>query len=330
MQFRFAIKSLVHGAVELSGRPERRRRKLQGDLFILTFHSFSSRKNQTAYGSLPIGRFEQQIQFLKRAFEVVSLEEGLVNLGRRRANAKPQLAITIDDGFRDNYDLAWPLLQQYSVPATIFLATDFIDSGRPPWPTQINEIFSQTTSWMMEWPFRENIKNLGGRAAAKQRLKNDWSRLVPKARFLELAKLRKHLGVPNRSLHSALTWAQVREMQNGGIKFGSHTVYHSILPAVPLLTMERELLDSKHRIESELQEPCQLFAYPNGDHNESSRNALETLGYKAAVTQDSGSNGYLSHSLALKRIEVPFNDPMPSFRARSSLALVRRKSGGLS
>jgi peptidoglycan/xylan/chitin deacetylase (PgdA/CDA1 family) len=173
----------------------------------------------------------------------------------------------------------------------------------------------------MHSPFPANLKPFGARPAIAMRLKELWCPLAPDERFAKLAALRRHLRVDEETRYPPLTWRQIREMREGGIRFGSHTVYHSILPKVDQKVVAFELRDSKRRLESVLQESCALFAYPDGKHNELSTAVVKSSGYKSAVTQDFGCNQNTKSRLLLKRIEIPFNDPMPSFRGRVSLAL---------
>lgn len=320
-KLRFVAKSLIHGAIEWSGRPRRQRQHLRGSLIILTYHSFCTDWPSGLFNSLPIDRFERQIRFLRENFKLVSLAQGLAYLQQERSDDQPWVAITIDDGFRDNYTHAWPVLRRYGVPATIFLATDFIDTGRPPWPTQLVEIIERTQMGVIEAPFKADIKGLAARVVIAQQLKKEWSPLPPGERFKRLTDLRRHLRVDEVPRNLPLTWGQVQEMQSDGVCFGSHTVYHSILSKMDQAVLAQELQDSKHRLETELQEPCVLFAYPDGKHNGLSRAALAAYGYQAAVTQDFGCNQDAKELLELKRIEIPFNDPMPSFRGRVSLVL---------
>lgn len=320
-RWRFAVKSLVHGAIDWSGRPRRCRQQLRGKLIILTYHSFCTDWPRGLFNSLPIHRFERQVQFLKEQFKLVSLEQGVECLQQGVIDDKPWVAITIDDGFRDNYAHAWPVLQRYGVPATIFLATDFIDNNRPPWPTQLVEILERTPVRVMEAPFRADLKNLADRSLVARQLKKDWSPLPPLERFERLAALRKHLKVNEETHYPALTWDQVREMRKTGIHFGSHTVYHSILPAISDQIAKEEIRNSRQRLENELQEPCQIFAYPDGKYSDIVKNILVAQKFWLAMSQDSGINVKDSDLLVQKRIEIPFHDPMSSFRCRSSYAL---------
>lgn len=318
--FRFLAKSLIHGALEWTGGPHRRRQQLGGSLIVLTYHSFCTEWPSGLFNSLPVHLFEKQLQFLKWNFEVVTLEQGIANIQSGIAGEKPFIALTIDDGFLDNYTHAWPLLKLYAVPATIFLATDFLDTGQPPWPTQLVEVLERTERLEMSCPISAKIITRSQKSAVVRRLMQMWRSLSPAERSLQLSELRKHLEVKAGHYNKALSWTQVREMHRNGIVFGSHTVYHSILPNVDTEVAARELVDSKKRLEEELLAPCNLFAYPDGKHDVRTNQLVKATGFIAAVTQDWGHNIDLTDPLRINRIEIPYHDPMPTFRKRVSLA----------
>ena len=320
-RFRFFAKSLVHGAINWSGRSSRQRERLRGQLIILTYHSFCTNWLHGLFPSLPINRFEQQLRFLQTNFKLVSLQQGMGYLQQGHTDEKPWLAVTIDDGFQDNYTHAWPVLQRYGVPATIFVATDFVDSGRLPWPTQLVEILERTPSKKMVFPFKADIGDLVTRSTIVKQLKRELSSLRPEKRFMEIAALRRHLQVKDQARYPPLTWQQIREMRSSGISFGSHTVFHSILPVSDDDVCAAEIRDSKNRIEEELQEPCLSFAYPNGNHGVREKELLESEGYRIALTQDFGVNETKTDPFSLSRIEVPYHDPLSTFRARVSCCL---------
>jgi len=319
--FKYAAKTLLHGALDFSGAPRRRRHELRGHLIVLTYHSFGDGQTRGLLGSLPVQQFERHLHFLKAHFELVSLEKGLENIGFGLVRDKPFLALTIDDGFEDNYTFAWPLLKRHGIPATVFLATDFVDSGRPPWPTQIAEILDRTALNAMSFPFPARIGNVVEKLSARRALQRQWAILPPAERLRNLDALRAHLRVPAGTKYRGLTWGQIREMHEHGVRFGSHTVFHSYLPSSSDVVVREELGSSKSRIERELREPCRLFAYPDGAFDDRSIEAARVAGFEAAVTQVKGSNVAATSSYTLRRIEVPFHDPFATFRCRSALAL---------
>lgn len=318
---KYAAKTLLHGGLDFSGAPRRRRHELRGHLIVLTYHSFGGDRPRGLFGSLPIQQFERHLRFLEAHFELVSLEKGLENIRSGLVWDKPFLALTIDDGFEDNYTLAWPLLKRYGIPATIFLATDFIDSGRPPWPTQIAEILDRTSLNAMSFPFRARLGSVVEKLSTRRALQRQWATLPPTERLLNLDALRAHLRVPDDTTYRGLSWGQIREMHEHGTRFGSHTVFHSYLPSSSDIVVREELSCSKRRIEGELREPCRLFAFPDGAFDVRSIEAVRVAGFEAAVTQVKGSNVGAISPYTLHRVEVPCHDPFATFRCRSALAL---------
>ena len=147
-----------------------------------------------------------------------------------------------------------------------------------------------------------------------------WRGYSPPQRNLLVDELRTHLGVPEGTRYPPLTWDQVRCMNGSGMTFGSHTVHHSMLPAVDRVTAEEELRASRQRLEQELGSPCVLLAYPDGRHSAGVEGLVASAGFRAAVTQDWGANGHDTDPLQLRRVEVPYHDPLPTCRVRASLA----------
>jgi len=319
MRIRSVAKEIIYNSLHFAGLTHIARQKQINRLIILTYHSFAEKKAMPLLNAMPISRFEKQIGFLKKNYRLVSLEEGIQRLKVGESDSNPMAAITIDDGFEDNYSLMFNVAKKHQIPAAIFIATDFIDSGRPPWPTQIVEILAQTKFQVTEYPIKLPLNSLLKRAEAIQILMDIWKHLPGEERFLFIEELRKHLKVGNAYLTKALTWAQIAEMSQHNISFGSHTAYHSILPAVSESAAMQELDISKRRLETQLGKPCTLFSYPNGDWDERSRELVRQAGYSASVTQQCGMNSTEFHPHSLKRIEVPYNETLGTFACRSSL-----------
>jgi peptidoglycan/xylan/chitin deacetylase (PgdA/CDA1 family) len=125
-------------------------------------------------------------------------------------------------------------------------------------------------------------------------------------RKTRLCEVLRQIGAPDSAERSGrmLTWEQVREMKKGGIEFGGHTVTH---PFVSRLTSEEaqwEMAECKRRIEDELQDHVDYFAYPNGreeDFGQWNKQVLATAGYKAAMTTIWGLNDASTDPMELRR-----------------------------
>lgn len=320
-QLRYLAKMFCHGALGWMGVYARARRNLTGRLVILTYHSFCERPSSSVNFSQPLALFRRQMVFLKKNYQLVSLAEAWRRLRAGESTWPPLAAVTMDDGFADNYQFAFPLLKELSIPATIFLVTDFIDNKRMPWPTRLCALLDATTREQMEFPFTAAIAKRQEKIAVLQRLKYWLAPLPPLERFARLDELAAHLAVRQEQMVMPLSWPQIREMRDAGIAFGSHSQFHSILPQMNVRIRRDELERSKARIEAELTEECSIFAYPNGDHDERVRQDVAACGYRLAVTQDLGENSTASPPLALRRVEIPYHDPFASFPGRVSLRL---------
>lgn len=308
---KYIAKMVVHGVRASAIRIERC--MSQPTLSVFTYHSFCIGKTPLGFPSLSVAMFDRQIEYLKKSYRLVSLSEGLRSLEVGNSH-QPMAAITLDDGFSDNFHVAWPVLFRHGVPATVFVATDFIDERRVPWPTRLQDIVNA-----ISWRKKRDTKFDGD--ATYRQYQEELRSLSADARFVAMERIaaeRKVTALPDRP---SMTWDQIREMHKAGVEFGSHTVYHGLLPFLADSEVRLELGESKRRIEQELQCECRYFAYPNGDHSNRDLALLREFGYGAALTQDFGVNLSGADSFLMLRIEVPFHDPLASFRYRARKAL---------
>ncbi len=254
--------------------------------------------------------FEQHMQFLKRCYNVLPLIE-LVERSRRNDLPDRAVAITFDDGYRDNYDYAFPILRKYGLPATVFVATGSIETGQTLWHDRVFDSFRFATA---ERAF--SLKQMPGAALssetaeARQRSLTD---VLIKAkelygqerlRFVEEVENVLRPRLPEAQTDRMLSWDQIREMHRGGIEFGSHTVTHPVLSRIPRSEMVKELRESKRQLSEQLGAPVSAFAYPNGhavDYNAEVKNVLRETGYVCAVNCERGFNHVLTDPFEIRR-----------------------------
>lgn len=240
-----------------------------------------------------VSDFEKELKFLKRYFDVVSLDEVVAVLRAGKAFTRPTIAITIDDGFRDNFELAFPLLKRHDIPATIFLTAGLIGMNKRIWVDHLAEmIFAGSGS------FQEKRSTY---YTTLKRLKD----MSLEERDGYLKKMEEGAEPAAGQEPLMLDWQQVREMAQSRISFGAHTLAHPILTNMPLEDAKREILESKKTIEQEAGLKVRHFAYPNGrpkDFNEKLREYCKETGFESISTCDFGSNKAATDVWALKRV----------------------------
>ena len=258
------------------------------------------RNNLTNYSGkhLPANIFEKQLKLITKYCSPVSLESIISD---QKLPANPVM-LTFDDGYMNNYTYAYPLLKKYKVPATIFVATGFIDQSHFLWTDEIETIITKAEPerYRFNWENETMALELSNHADKLRTFffLTQYAKSLTafqKNRFIE--ELRKFLCSEYDwnsldPLYLPLTWDQIREMNEDDlISIGSHTVSHPILAKCTLQQQRTELELSKQRINEELGLDCISFAYPNGkftDYNHETIRLLRNLGYKFAVTAVSG------------------------------------------
>jgi len=267
--------------------------------------------------------FRQQIQYLKDHFEVVTLAEVVARL-RRGEVRRPTAAITFDDGYQNNYDVAFPILREAALPATIFLSTGLVGTAQTVWFCHLIRALAETTLPRLEWNgFRIDLNGAAARARACARLQASLKDL-PHARLIEeLHGILKALdeetdrpaeaGSPFRILDAA----SIRAMADSGlIDFGAHTQSHVILAHLPPEEQRVEIERSVAEVARLTGRPCRFFAYPNGlrkDFDAASEEILRSLAIEAAVTTISGANNQRTPPLELRRYGIGSHLPLAQF-----------------
>ncbi len=289
---------LVRGSWTRRGQPAGR---------ILYYH----RVNDDAdpfFPSMPLDVFEGQMRHISRRYRVVSLSGLLDHLAG--GSLETVVAITFDDGYRDNYENAFPVLQRYSVPATIFLTTGGLDSGEPLWFEVLAGAVKDTSREFLDLeidlPRRFWLRTREERLQANGDLFALLRRMPDDERTRRLPEILRELASPNATprRNMMLTWDQVRCMNARGIDFGGHTVSHPYLSRLTRGQVAWEISECKRRIEDELQASVPHFAYPNGgpeDFASWNKEVIRSAGYEAAVTTLWGLNFPTTDRLELRR-----------------------------
>lgn len=261
--------------------------------------------------------FEKQIRYLKDNYDVITLDEAVENINTGKAFQRPSIVITIDDGYKDNYFIASPILEKYDVKPTIFLAAGVIGTRECLWLDSLECALLNATTDTMKLPeiFGDEIINVSTVDEKRCLLSRLYCRLLPCTNFERqdyITQVFKASMVTPSDIASRervmLSWAEVREMASSGTFFGAHTLTHPFLPILPVEEAQREIIESRIMIQNEIGRPVKHFAIPNGartDFTDSLRAYCRDTGFASVLTTEGGSANIGDDTFQLKRVLPP-------------------------
>lgn len=267
-------------------------------------------------------RFALHMRVVRECFAPLSLSELTLHLRRGRPLPPRALVVTFDDGYRDNYTHAFPVLKAYGIPATFFVTTGLIGERRHFWWDRVRQGLKPEAAVSAAWP--ELGDRLRGRSRAEQvALVEEALKRVATVEARDRLELLCAPVVPET--RGTMTWAELKEMAEAGMEIGSHTVTHPILANQDPAEAAWEVRHSKEVLERELGREVAHFAYPNGGRDDFSpalMRQIEAAGYVSACSTLEGFVSKRSDPFSLERIGIYSNLNVPAFLLK--LAGIRR------
>jgi peptidoglycan/xylan/chitin deacetylase (PgdA/CDA1 family) len=254
--------------------------------------------------------FEHLLGWLKKYFECVPLME-ILQPGTPRSE-RPKIALTFDDGWRDNALNAFPLLKKYQVPASIFLSTDFIGSRQRFWWESLGETLWRSHGEKARVHLIECLQQIGRPLPVLLDDLDVQRRSLALLHFLQSLKTlppselyRLTDQCPEESLPQALDWHQVRALEASGlIRFGPHGASHTILTGLDDQRLDEELSRSRTALQNGCNRPLPVYCYPNGNHDARVREHVADHDFPFALGTVAGIYRGMSDPLALPRIGI--------------------------
>jgi peptidoglycan/xylan/chitin deacetylase (PgdA/CDA1 family) len=228
-------------------------------------------------------------------FDFVALDEVRARLDDR--DARPFACFTLDDGYRDNRDHAYPVFKRHGVPFTIYVPSDFADGCGDFWWLTLEEVVRNAPHLTIA--MRGELRHFPLQTTAEKEAAYHeiywWLRAIPedeaRAGVRELAAAQ---GIDPQRAHRelAMNWDELRALaQDPLVTIGAHTTSHRALAKLPEKRARKEMVDSIARIEAELDRPCRHFSYPYGceaSAGEREFRIAQELGVQTAVTTQKG------------------------------------------
>jgi peptidoglycan/xylan/chitin deacetylase (PgdA/CDA1 family) len=254
--------------------------------------------------------FRAQVEWLARWAQVVPLRESLRALAAGERLPPRAVAITFDDGYRDNLELAVPELERLGLPATFFLVPGLLDRRVEPWWEAVAWAVTEATA--SELTIDGQRLPLGARPErrpVRRRAEEHLKRRDRAARETALAEMVEALGPrPREDLKELfLDWPGARELAARGFEIGSHSSHHAILSEETPAAQMADLADSRAALEAGLGVPVTSVAYPNGgrlDYDGATLAAAVAAGYESGITTRKGLTGRRTPRFEVRRVVV--------------------------
>jgi len=262
--------------------------------------------------------FRVQMELLARDYHPISLDQTVKHLRNGEDFPRRSVVVTFDDGYADNYEVAMPILDQFAVPATFYVTVDCVENKRLPWPSRLRFAFRRTkqTSWTgskTESTTNSNPEswNLGSplnREEAFLAACDSCCQLSGEAQeeFIRRIEHELQASLPADSGSLMMSYDQLRKLAGHGHIVGSHTMTHPNMAQLKADDAQRELAESKQRLESRLGAPIKHFSYPcpalEPHWSERTLEQCRVVGYETAVTTNSGLTRRGDQLLSLKRL----------------------------
>lgn len=288
-------------------------------LSTLIYHRVLNESDYLRPGEPTVEQFDWQMKLLSKYFTPLALADAIERLceGTLPANA---VCVTFDDGYADNLTAALPILKTWGIPATVFVATGFLDGGRM-WNDTVIEYVRLSKNSVLDlagiglgvYPLGTRVERL--RATTDLLAAVKYTDLEQRNTIVEYLESTS----PHLPDYLMLTSKQLKELHLNGVEIGGHTHSHPILAKLESSVAYEEIKTGKNILEDTLDHDVSLFAYPNGkadkDYHAEHVNLVKRAGFSAAVCTDWGVSVSTTDRYQLRRF-TPWDKTPARFYAR--------------
>jgi peptidoglycan/xylan/chitin deacetylase (PgdA/CDA1 family) len=217
---------------------------------------------------------DEQLRFVRRRFDPITLDDLIAFRHGGRLPKNPVL-VTFDDGYRDNHDIALPILVRHGIQGVFFIATSYVEERRLFWWDRINYVLKSCAKPRITLEYPGPVSLSLDSEVGRSRAILDVLRIVKHSFGLDLDRFLEHLGEragvtldreEERRFADQLlmSWDQIRHLQRSGMAVQSHTVTHRVVQTLDAAPLAVELVESKAKLEAELGARVRALAYPVG------------------------------------------------------------------
>jgi len=279
-------------------------------------------------------QFEYQMHFVSKRYNVINFKQLKAWLDERGRLPENALLITFDDGYRDNYEVAFPILKRFGLTATMFVTAGFIGTDRLFWWDRIAAIVKKSTAERLS--LRGAVEKdidlslyKTRQDAARHLIKI--AKTLPeekKEQLIEELEAETRISTASLGISNTMSWEHVKELASSGIEIGSHSVNHPIFSNISREQIAREVSESKMLIEQHIKDEVITFGAPGrgiipADEKRAFEEFLEecvtesgyhfSTKYRWGLVYEEGFN-----PLRIARLGIETHDGAPIFRAKLS------------
>lgn len=276
---------------------------LKKGLYIFNYHCFNTFTNDywkfgSIFSSNYEDNFERQIIFFNKYLKKIE------NFNLKDNTYKnPIYFLTFDDGYKDNFNVAFPILKKYSIPTIFFITTSVVGSDSLLWHDRVKQYYEN-----------KERKNIMSSISLKRKCKKRLNELKQMKNDEFISNLNKIMKFQSNGLRMMMNWSELKQSYKQGIMIGSHTHTHPILAKLDFNQQKEEIESSLQMIEKKLEYIPIFFSYPGGSkesYDKDTINILRECGIKYSFTACHGINNKFTSPYHLKRIGINPSDPIP-------------------
>lgn len=325
----------IRGIARLQRAARRLRSIVAPGNLVLMYHSVAEVDSDPWALSVTPQHFAEQLEVVRKYAYPIRLQQLTQELKTRKHSSR-SVVITFDDGYANNLYNAKPLLERYEIPATVFVASEYLESEREFWWDELERLLLQPGTLPRTLHLHVNgntyqweLGKVAHYSEADYQRDRCWTvgqQNVPSLRHSLYCTLHQMLKLlfederrrvldellawasaesKGRLTHRSLRMAEMSTLEQGGLlEVGSHTVTHPSLPTLPLASQQDEIQQSKARLEKLVGHPVPNFAYPYGDYTAETVAAVREAGFASACSCIVNSVRRHTDCFQLPRVEV--------------------------
>ena len=297
---------------------------VNNEFIILLYHGVSNHRSigieNYSRKHLPIEDFKQQMMWLKSYANIISMDDIVESYENHHTLPKNAVAITFDDGFKNNYTQAVPILDELSIPATFYVSSGLMGQGEMFWVDIVEDCINYSKTNQIKILLNSDYKtfklsSFRQKIYALQIIK----RVCKHAPHDEIEKVVANVisetGVtPNlerTANYQLMSWNQLAEMhRNPNFIIGGHSLKHEILSNLDQETTKKNINESINILNQKLKTKISHYSYPEGQGRQLDYHLINNLvsqGIKCCPTARYGKNNPDISLFNLYRIMVGFS-----------------------